>query len=107
MPRTDTECRPSENPAGSFVTQPSTPWDDGGKVQAVFISVPVTPKTFCSPVTSPAAGLGAEMVPSSVWAGSGVTVPFSTMAPEPNASISATWAYVVVSPCTESMKNRR
>src|SRR6476660_6953406 len=66
VPLTDTECSPSENPAGSLVTQPSAPWAAGGKVQAVFISVPVTPNTFWSPVGSPAAGLGAVMVPESV-----------------------------------------
>ena len=66
MPLTETECSPSEKPAGNLVTQPSAPWLAGGKVQAVFISVPVTPKTFCSPVGSPAAGLGAVIVPESV-----------------------------------------
>src|SRR6476469_1493311 len=66
VPLTDTECSPSEKPDGSFVTQPSTPWDAGGKVQAVFISVPVTPKTFCRQVGSPAAGLFAVIVPWSL-----------------------------------------
>src|SRR5690349_13778934 len=81
VPLTETECSPSENPDGNFVTHPSAPWVAGGKVHAVFISVPVTPKTFCRPVGSPAAGLGATIVPESVYAGSGVTEPLATVAP--------------------------
>src|SRR6476620_3282622 len=66
VPFTLTEWRPSENPSGNLVTQASAPWLAGGNVQAVFISVPVTPKTLDRPVASPAAGFGAVMVPESV-----------------------------------------
>ena len=59
VPWTDTECSPSEKPAGNFVTQASAPWLAGGNAQVVVSSVPVTPYTLARPVGSPAAGLGA------------------------------------------------
>ena len=67
----------------------------------------VTPKTFCSPVGSPAVGLPEAIVPASVKGCSGSPgVGVTVVAAVAKTCSSAACACVCVSPCTESTKKR-